>query len=160
MSRTHPNATFASLNRLVMAGLAAGVVDLVYASTRGFLASGSVTAPWRSVASGWLGRAAHQGGPEMVVLGVATHFALAMLMTAVWIYGLERFAGTGRRKVVGAVIYGVGLYAVMYLIVLPLRWPGASPRWDAGTAMDVLAHVAVGLCAAFVASGPRPAPIR
>lgn len=51
-----------------------------------------------------------------------------------------------------AAVYGLGLYGVMYLLVLPLRWPGIFPRWDGlFSATDVAAHMAVALAIATVA---------
>jgi len=141
---------------VLRAGAAGGVVDLVYATGRGLADSGSVTTPWRGVASGWLGGKAYDGNLSPVVLGLLTHFAIAMVMAAVWVWGLNRLEPVQRRRTAAAVVYGLGLYVVMYLVVLPLRWPAYFPTWDGvRSALDILAHVAVALVIAWVGGRPR-----
>lgn len=144
---------------LLRAGVAAGLVDVVYATGRGLADSGSATLPWRGVASGWIGRAAYGESLAPVGLGLATHFAIAILMAAVWIGGLGRLEAVRRRPFAAATIYGLGLYVVMYLMVLPLRWPTVFPKWDGvGSVLDILAHVAVALVIARVGSGQTRRP--
>lgn len=156
----------ATLPRLALAGLAGGAVDFAYASAMALAAGRPVTRPWRTVASGWIGGpAARDGGPATVLLGVGTHFGIALAMAAVYLLAAQRLPALARRPLAGGAAYGLVLYTVMYLGVLPLRWPGAFPRWSgARSVLDVLAHLGVGLAIAFVASrsaraiNPKPAP--
>lgn len=148
-----------TLSRILVAGLAGGGVDLLYASGVALATGNPVTSPWRSVASGWIGREAAQGGPGIIALGLATHFGIATCMAAAYVLPARRIAFVVDRPWVAAVLYGLILYAVMYLGVLPLRWPEVFPRWDGvRSAFDVLAHVCVALAIAGVAA--RPARIR
>jgi len=149
--------------RIAAAGLAGGGVDFAYASLLALSAGKSLAGPWRGVASGWIGPAAKDGvGP--VVLGLVTHFAIAACMGAVYVLVARRIPVVVRRPLATGAIYGLFLYAAMYLVVLPLRWPQVFPKWDGGkSALDVAAHILVGLAIAWVASrddraiNPKPA---
>jgi len=76
------------LGAVVLAGLAGGLVDFVYASVVFGLAKGKpIYKVWQGPASGWLGKQAADGGYASAALGVATHFGIALCMAAA--YGLE-----------------------------------------------------------------------
>jgi len=144
--------------RILAAGLAGGVADFLYASGMAVAAGRSPARPWESVAAGWLGREAAGGGPGVVALGVATHFAIALAMAAAYLLLVRRIPAVAARPLATAPLYGLALYAVMYLGVLPLRWPGVFPRWNGVTSvLDVLAHVGVALAIAWVAVRPTRA---
>jgi hypothetical protein len=145
---------------ILLAGLAGGALDFAYASAKGAVTGQGVARVWQGVASGWLGRAtAIEGGTATAALGVATHFGIATVMAAAYVAGVRRLPLARRRPWSVATAYGLGLYGVMYHIVLPLRWPGAFPRWkNPESTLDVLAHVGVALAFAGVAAraeGPR-----
>lgn len=138
---------------LVRAAVAGGMVDVVYATARGLTDSGSALTPWRGVASGWIGRGAYGDSLAPVGLGLATHFGIAAVMAAVWIWGLNRITIVRSHRLVSAALYGLGLYVAMYLIVLPSRWPTVFPRWEGvRSVLDILAHVAVAQAIAWAAS--------
>jgi hypothetical protein len=139
-----------SLSRLLMAGLAGGAVDFFYASIMAVSRGRPVTMPWRSVASGWIGKAAFDGaGP--VILGVVTHFGIALCMAAAYIHVARRVTIVASRPWATAPIYGLILYAVMYLGVLPLRF-GNPWQWRGMLSVfDILAHVGVALAIVAVA---------
>jgi len=139
--------------RVVLAGLAGAAVDFVYATTLGVIAGRGPVKVWQGVASGWLGKAAGDGGLASAGLGLATHLGIATCMAAVYALAATRLPILYRRPLLMGALYGLPLYAVMYRIVLPLRWPGIFPRWDgARSVLDVVAHVGVGLAVAVVLS--------
>jgi hypothetical protein len=143
---------------IITAGLAGGAVDFAYASMVGALSGRSIERVWQGVASGWLGRAALDGGAASVALGVVTHFSIAIAMAAAYVLAALRIPVVARHPLATAPIYGLILYGVMYLIVLPLRWPQVFPRWrGVESAFDILAHVGVALAIAWVASRPAKA---
>ncbi len=144
----------ALMTRIVLAGLAGGAVDFIYASTRGAMMGRPVGWVWQSVASGWLGVSAFSAGPSSVALGLATHFGIATTMAAAFVLLVTSVPRLAREPYV-APLYGLALYVVMYLIVLPLRWPQLFPRWDGwGSVADVLAHIGVAVAIAWVANRP------
>jgi hypothetical protein len=137
--------------RIAAAGLAGGAVDLAYATVVGATLGRSFQQVWQGVASGWLGRAAYGQGWASTLLGLLTHFGIATVMAGTFFLAARRGPVLRRRPLLGGAVYGLGLYAVMYGLVLPLRWPGVFPRWDGvRSATDVLAHVGVGVAIAFM----------
>ena len=137
---------------IVMGGLAGASVDGVYASIMGVVRGIGVVRVWQSVAGGWIGGAARDGGLATAALGFATHIGIALVMATVYVLALRRVALLRTWRWVAAMAYGLGLYGAMYLVVLPLRWPGIFPRWDGlFSVTDIVAHVGVALAIAAVA---------
>lgn len=141
-------------SRIVTAGLAGGAVDLVYASVMGLAGGRGVLKVWQGVASGWIGKAAGEGGLATAALGVLTHFGIATCMAAVYALAATRLPILYRRWLVCAPLYGVILYGVMYRIVLPLRFPGAGGWKGMSSVLDICAHIGLALAAAFVLTRP------
>lgn len=145
-----------TLSRILTAGLAGGAVDLFYASGMALANGLPITRPWQSVAGGWIGREAAQGGPGVVGLGLVTHFGIAACMAAAYVLLARRIGLVVARPYATAVLYGLVLYGVMYLGVLPLRWPGVFPSWHGVTSvLDILAHIGVALAIAWAVARPE-----
>jgi len=145
-----------TLLRLVTAGLAGGAVDFFYASSMALSRGRPWTRPWEAVASGWIGRAAAEGGPMVWGLGIVTHFGIATAMAAAYIHLARRVPIVVSRPWATAPIYGLILYGVMYLGVLPLRF-GNPWRWNGvNSLLDILAHVGVALAIVAVVARRRP----
>jgi hypothetical protein len=142
------------LARIVAAGVAGGMVDFVYASVVGLAHGRSVVRVWQGVASGWLGPAARDGGAASMLLGVVTHFGVAICMAGAYALAARRFDLLYRRWLVCAPLYGLVLYAIMYRIVLPLRFPGAGGWQGLDSVLDIASHVGLALAAAYVLSRP------
>lgn len=142
------------LPRILVGGLAGGIVDFVYPTTMAFMGGKPLTSPWHAVASGWIGAsAAREGGLATAALGVVTHFAIATCMAAAFVLATRRFPVLTRRPLASGAVYGLILYLIMYRVVLPLRWPEAFPSWQGGKSLlDIAAHVGVGLAIAWAAS--------
>lgn len=146
----------AALANAALAGLAGGALDFIYASVAGASSGRSVERVWQGVAAGWLGKPAHEMGWASAALGVVTHFGIATAMAGTYALAATRAPVLVRRPWLCGGAYGLGLYGVMYGVVLPLRWPGAFPRWDGlRSGADVLAHVGVGMAIALVLSRGR-----
>jgi hypothetical protein len=146
-----------TLSRIVMAGLAGGAVDFFYASGSALIKGAPVSRPWQSVASGWIGRAAAEGGPGVTALGLVTHFGIALCMAAAYVLAARRVPIVVQRPWATAPLYGLILYAVMYMGVLPLRFHLPVLRWSGMTSVfDILAHVGVALAIVAVVARRRP----
>jgi len=145
------------VSRILAAGLLGGLLDFVYAS---FLAVVLVGAPfarvWQGVAVGWLGDGALEMGWVSAAIGVVTHFAIAVVMAAVFAAAATKLPVLLRRPWLSGALYGLILYLAMYLVVLPLRFPDTFPRWDGVQSwMDIAAHIGVGLIIALVLARGR-----
>lgn len=140
------------LPTILLAGLAGGAVDFVYASTKGVLTGQGFARVWQGVASGWMSReTAIQGGATTAGLGLVTHFGIATAMAGTYVLAARRIPAVRERPWASSIAYGVGLYGVMYHLVLPLRWPTLFPRWKSpDSALDVAAHIGVAAAITWV----------
>jgi uncharacterized membrane protein YagU involved in acid resistance len=138
---------------IVYGGLAAGLLDIVNATTFWFLYSGaSPVRILQSIAAGLLGPAAFAGGEVTAALGLFLHFFIACSMaTAYWLACL-RWPVLLRRPAIAGVCFGVAAWLAMEHIVVPLS-RAQPPHFILPWFIDsVLAHVVlIGLLLAFVA---------
>ena len=136
---------------VLTAGLAGGAVDFAYASMMSMVRGHPAMRVWQTVATGWLGPAAMRDGAPSVLIGVATHFGIALCMAAVFALAAWRSPLLHQRPWLAGVIYGGALFLVMSYVVVPLRWPGAYPTWKGWPSVtDVLAHLGVGIAISLV----------
>ena len=125
------------LKAVLIGGVVAGALDITYA----FVVYGPLSYQMspvqilHSVAAGWVGHdAADAGGAMMAVLGLATHFMMALTMAAVFVFGAQRLPALKRNPVMWGLIYGVGLYVVMTYVVVPLS--AAHPSQHFATSLQ------------------------
>jgi hypothetical protein len=129
-------------------GLAAGAFDLT---------SAFITFGWRvprAIASGLLGTSATQGGTGMWLLGVFLHFFIAFSAAAIYCVTSWRLEFLRKHFLVCGPFYGIAVYLVMSLVVVPLS---AAPFKSnsithAALIQGLLVHmVLIGLPIAFCA---------
>lgn len=114
-----------ALFAILVGGLIAGALDILYAVVFSGFRGVPAARILQSVASGLLGRAAYEGGAPAAALGLVLHFLLALLIAAIFYVASRRFQFLIRHPVTAGAIYGIGVYAVMNLVVLPLSaFPG------------------------------------
>jgi uncharacterized membrane protein YagU involved in acid resistance len=108
---------------ILLGGLIAGALDIIYA----FIIYGPLSygiSPERilqSVAAGWIGREASQaGGLNTAMLGLATHFLLATIMAAIFVFASGSFRFLTQRAILWGFLYGLVLYVAMNYVVVPL----------------------------------------
>jgi hypothetical protein len=95
-------------------GLVAGAFDLIAAF---------VTFGWgipRAIASGLLGARAFEGGTAVWILGVFLQFFIAVSAAAIYCLSSRKLRFLRDHFLVCGLFYGVAIYLVMNLIVLPL----------------------------------------
>ena len=108
--------------------LIVGVCDITYAILFSYFRSG--TSPQRllqSVASGWFGRAAFDGGWATGLAGLGFHFFIAFTITAIFFIAAKRMPALIRQPVLTGPLYGIGVYCVMNYVVIPLSKIGPRP---------------------------------
>lgn len=64
--------------RLLLAGLATGIIDDLFASAQTFFFKSTVTRLWQAVALTLLGKAACDGETRTALIGVLMHFGVAL----------------------------------------------------------------------------------
>lgn len=145
-----------STRLIIKATLLAGFLDLgsafVYALLEGHPPLGVLFA----IASGvWPG--ARNAGLAGMLAGVLLHFAIMSVMASVYMVLARQWAWTGRHPFIAGSLYGLGLWCVMYLIVLPLRWPSILQRVNLiGLGEQWFSHIVlVGIPMALLAARNR-----
>ena len=106
---------------ILWGGLIAGTLDLTAACVAAWLRSGvTPVRVMQSVASGLLGADAYAGGAKTAALGVALHFFIATVATAVFYFASRKWLFLIERPINFGLLYGVAVYLFMNFVVLPL----------------------------------------
>lgn len=144
------------VDAIALGGFVAGTLDILAA----FAMSWPRVAPARvlqSIASGLLGRAAYQGGARTAALGLLLHFVIAFGAATVYYVASRQWSLLWRRPVLCGLAYGVVVYLVMNLIVLPLSQIGFRlPAWPTIALLVVIHMVCVGLPIALATARRTP----
>jgi hypothetical protein len=129
MRETNNGKTFT----ILLAGVTAGILDAMAAMISYMIKIPGVNPAkvWRFVASGALGQdALSQDLLPMAMIGLLFHFVIAFLFAVFFFFIYPRIKWIWRNLVVTGLIYGVFVWIVMNLIVVPLsRVPAKSKLW-------------------------------
>ncbi len=107
-------------NLVLLAGFTAGLADFLFASITRAMSGGSWMDPWKGVAGCLIGKAAREGGFEMVLLGIAVHFFICFSAAAMLYFILKKVPALPRQWLLVAVVYGIVFMLVMNYVVAPL----------------------------------------
>jgi hypothetical protein len=130
--------------RFVLAGgLTAGGLDITYACLFWAIKAGvPAQRIFQSVAAGLLGKASSSGGWPTALLGLALHFFIATTMSLTYFLVARRMPILGLRPIPFGAAYGLLLYVVMNLVVVPLskapRGGAKDPLW---VALTIVVHL-------------------
>lgn len=116
----HPPTRPAAARAILSAGFVAGALDLTAACVNVALRGHDPVWVFHSVASGLLGKAAFDGGEATAALGIVCHFLIATMAAAVYFAASRRIPYLVDRPYVAGPLFGIGVYAVMNGVVLPL----------------------------------------
>lgn len=149
-----------AIKPLLCAWLAAGCFDILAAFLTSLAKGGSVQGVLKAIASGLLGGSAFRGGMDAAMLGLALHFAIMFVIVLIYFFASRYLVILATRPVVSGLAYGIAVYAVMNLVVLPLSAIAFKPRYTASSlAIDIPVHmICVGLTIALVLHSFRRAP--
>jgi hypothetical protein len=128
------------LRSIVLGGLIIGIADAIvyHWFVSSVLEGYPLLSVYQYLASGALGNAAFAGGIGTALLGVFFHFFVSFVVAAVFIVSADRIPLLRRFAIPGALVYGVGVYIVMNLIVLPLS---AAPPLPAPTTPQLIVNL-------------------
>lgn len=131
------------------AGLLAGALDIIAAILSNMQVPARIVL--QSVAGGWMGGAAYRGGWPTAWLGLASHFAIMLVIAAVYVALAARAPGLNRIWLAAGIGFGIAVWVVMTWAVVPLS-AAALPPPDMAAALKGLAiHILfVGLPIAWV----------
>lgn len=114
---------------IVAGGLLVAVLDAADALVAYKLAFGmSPIAIYQFVASGLLGQGAFAGGVGTALVGLAVHVLVAFSAATVFVLASERLPSLRRDAVPWGVAFGLAVFGVMNLVVIPLsKIPASAP---------------------------------
>ncbi|QDZ07834.1 hypothetical protein FPZ24_10340 [Sphingomonas panacisoli] len=137
--------------RVVTATLVAGTLDILSAVVYTLIAGKQPINMLKGLASAVLGDDAVKGGSEIALAGLGIHFAIMAVMVAFFVIVADRLPVLKTRWVMAGIGYGIGLWAIMSLVVLPMRY-GFHPFKPLGLAEQFFSHIVlVGLPIAWFA---------
>lgn len=130
------------LKPIVIGGLVAGALDILDAFVFFGLRGVSPVTILQSIASGLLGREAFQGGLPTATIGLALHFSIATVVSAVFVVTSSRWKALTRHPWIWGAAYGIAVFFTMRDVVLPLAGvPAGRFSWAVfvnGLAIHVL----------------------
>ena len=144
---------------IAIATAVAGTLDILFAMILTVLFGREIGNMLRYVGSGPF-PAAMDMGTGGAILGLLVHFGLMAIMATVLILFVRQRPRLLDRPVILGVVYGIITYAVMNLIVVPLRFGAPLPPSALSIATQLFAHIAlVGIPMALIAARTlKPAP--
>jgi hypothetical protein len=127
---------------ILVGGAIAGALDIAYAIGWAIYRGSNAMHLLQIVASGWLGEAAFEGGWRTAALGLASHFGMAFAYAAFFYFVAKRWDWLVRHAVVAGLLYGLAVFALMNLVVLPLSaFPYPVKFTGLGPATNLLSHL-------------------
>lgn len=138
---------------ILLTGLLAGFLDGVVATLL-YLARGNKKpgALFQYIASAVYGKAAFAGGGRMAFMGLFFHFLIALAFVSFYFVLYPHISWLGTYPLAAAVVYGLLVWVIMNLGVLPLS--KAAPRpfsWVFALINMLILMVTIGLPAAYLA---------
>jgi hypothetical protein len=132
-----------AIKTILLAGLAGGLGDILYAFTVWGIRGVSPVRISQSIAGGWLGRdAAVAGGIPTAILGLASHFGICIGAAALYYAVAVRWRYLVDHPYVSAVVFGIGMYIAMVYVIVPLSAaPGGFPKFGWNMAVALFPHI-------------------
>jgi hypothetical protein len=131
------------LKAIILTGLLAGTLDI----TSAVVASQVPPIPvGRYIATGIFGREALSGGVGMGVLGLFLHYVIAFSWTILFFLAYPKVSILSKNKIVVGLCYGIVVWLVMNLIVVPMSSVPRGPLQLRGIIINVsILMVMIGL---------------
>lgn len=127
---------------LLVGGSIAGALDILFAiSFAAYNGNGPVEL-LQTVASGALGEAAFTGGVPAAALGLVLHFLLSYAWAGAFLLAAARMPTLVRRPLVSGVVFGIVVFLLMRLVMLPLSaFPFPVKFRPLASTLDLLSHM-------------------
>jgi hypothetical protein len=138
----HSNQQEASAASVIFrAGLACGVLDITAAFVTWSLRGVSPYRLLQAIASGLLGVQAFRGGGPTALLGAALHFFIAFSVATVFYAASRKLKLMTQHAIRSGFAFGIAVYLVMYLIVMPLSRIQPTPFSLSRTVIAIVTHM-------------------
>ena len=135
---------------ILAAGFVVGVLDISSAFVIWWQRGVGARRGLQGIAAGLLGANAFDGGWATAGLGIALHFFVAFVVVTFFYLASRKIDFLTIHPVVSGVLYGIGVYIVMYWFVLPTAFPTFRHRlWNELLAIAI--HISlIGLPCALI----------
>ena len=135
---------------IVTGGLIVGVLDISSALVIWWQRGVGLQRGLQGIAAGLLGANSFDGGLVTAGLGLALHFFVAFVVVSVFYLASRQIEFLTIHPVVSGVLYGIGVYIVMYWFVLPTAFPTFRHRMG-NELLAVAIHISlIGLPCALI----------
>src|SRR5215475_10268896 len=108
---------------ILTAGLVVGVLDISSAFIIWWQRGVGARHGLQGIAAGLLGANSYDGGMVTAGFGLAIHFFVAFVVVIAFYLASRKIVFLTLHPVVSGVLYGIGVYVVMYWFVLPTVFP-------------------------------------
>jgi len=119
------NQNVFSFGNLLAIALIAGTLDGLAAVI--FLAKMNFVGVFQYIASAILGKAAYTGGIKTALMGLILHYFIAFSFTFFFVLVTNKISALRKNVLLSGIIYGIFVWAVMNLLVVPLTQIPQSP---------------------------------
>ena len=137
---------------IAIATAVSGTLDILFAMILTVFFGREIGNMLRYVGSGPFPPAKEMGAPG-AILGLLVHFTLMAMIAAVLMLYLRQRPQLLDKPIVVGVVYGLITYAVMNLVVVPLRFDAPLPPSGLSIATQLFAHIVlVGIPMALIAA--------
>jgi hypothetical protein len=109
-----------AFDTILLGGLTAGVLDITDAALVTVWRGGRPARMLQGIASGLLGPCSFEGGGATAALGLGIHFFIALSAASVFWAATRIFPALLRRPLVSGIVFGLGVWAFMRFVVIPL----------------------------------------
>ena len=139
-----------ALRAIVAASLLVAILDISSAFVIWWQRGVGMQRGLQGIAAGLLGARSFEGGMATAALGLALHFFVALVVVSVFFLASRKMTFLTQQPFVSGVLYGIGVYIVMYWFVLPMAFPTFRHRlWNELLAVAI--HIClIGLPCAFI----------
>lgn len=142
-------------SKIVKAGLIVGTLDILSALAYYFINTGekNVFIVLKFIASGIFGKEAFSAGNRMILTGLVLHYIIAFAFTIFFFLIFPKIKAFSKNKILTGVIYGIFIWIVMNLVVVPLSKIGPQPFNMINSLINVIILiVCIGIPLSFMAS--------
>jgi hypothetical protein len=140
---------------IIQAGLIAGTLDILSAFIYYYIKSGKTNflVIFQFIASGIFGKSAEEGGTPMILIGFILHYAIAFSFTVFFFWLYPKMNVLSKNRLVTGIVYGLFVWTVMNLVVVPLSNTVHRPFKIEGALINMgILIVCIGLPLSYIAN--------
>lgn len=132
---------------IIKAGLIAGTLDIIAAFLNFYFKTGkNPVIVLKYIASAIFGKEAMIGGNKMALTGLILHFIIAFIFTTFFALTYKKIWSRLQNTFITAILYGIFVFLVMNLAVVPLSKASQLPfSWSGAITNCIILMVCIGL---------------